>query len=90
MATNHTRRPGHRAGVVTTCLWLSSAGVAAQPPALDPVVLVRVPDAGLQLAAEVDDAGRVYLIYFRGAPSGGDVFYVSPGRLRLSSPLPST
>jgi hypothetical protein len=88
MATTHTRRPGHRAGVVTTCLWLSCAGVAAQPPSLDPVVLVRVPDAGLQPAAEVDDAGRVHLIYFRGDPSGGDVFYVSrPPTSGFSAPV---
>jgi hypothetical protein len=56
---------------------MSAAGVAAQPPSLDPVVLVKVPDAGLQPGAEVDDAGVLHLIYFRGDPSGGDVFYAS-------------
>ena len=87
MATTH-RRLGQRAGVVATCLWLSGAAVAAQPPPLDPIVLVRVPDAGLQPAAEVDDAGRVHLIYFRGAPSGGDVFYVSrPPTSEFSTPV---
>lgn len=88
MATDPVRRSLQRAVVVTTCLWLSGAAISAQPPSANPVVLVRVPDAGLQPSAEVDDVGTLHLIYFRGDSSGGDVFYVSrPPASGFSAPV---
>ena len=36
----------------------------------------RVPDGGIQPQAVVDAAGQVHLIYFKGDPARGDVFYV--------------
>ena len=40
------------------------------------VRLTRVPDGGLQPQAVVDDRGTVHLIYFKGDPAHGDIFYV--------------
>src|SRR5437762_948331 len=49
----------------------------------------RVPDGGIQPQAAVDDRGTVHLIYFRGDPAHGDVFYVrsSDGGTTFSSPI---
>jgi hypothetical protein len=53
------------------------------------VTLVRVPDKGIQPQAVVDAKGVVHLIYFRGAPEHGDVFYVrsEDGGANFSRPL---
>lgn len=40
------------------------------------VTLLRVPDHGIQPQVAVDAKGVVHLIYFRGEPMHGDVFYV--------------
>lgn len=40
------------------------------------VHLGRVPDGGLQPQAVVDNQGTVHLIYFKGNPAHGDIFYV--------------
>src|SRR6266567_4715830 len=43
----------------------------------DPTVrTMRVPDGGIQPQVAVDDAGAVHLIYFKGDPGHGDLFYV--------------
>ena len=44
------------------------------------VTIVRVPEEGIQPQATVDERGVVHLIYFKGAPEGGDVFYVHRNR----------
>lgn len=36
----------------------------------------RVPGGGIQPRVAIDDRGTVHLIYFRGEPSHGDIFYV--------------
>ena len=40
---------------------------------------VAVPDGGLQPQAAVDARGTTHLIYYKGAASGGDLFYVRRG-----------
>jgi hypothetical protein len=40
------------------------------------VTLLRVPEKGIQPQVAVDAKGIVHMIYFRGRPGGGDVFYV--------------
>jgi len=40
------------------------------------VILMRTPDGGIQPQAVVDDSGAVHLIYFKGSPAAGDIFYV--------------
>jgi hypothetical protein len=40
------------------------------------VDLLRTPDGGIQPQAAVDRSGTVHLIYYKGDPAGGDIFYV--------------
>ena len=40
------------------------------------VTLVRTPDGGIQPQAAVDAAGTVHMLYFKGDPARGDLFYV--------------
>jgi hypothetical protein len=47
-----------------------------QSKAAAKVTLQRVPDEGIQPQAAVDDKDVLHLIYFKGNPSSGDVFYV--------------
>jgi hypothetical protein len=52
------------------------------------VTLLRVPDKGIQPQVAVDSKGIVHLIYFKGDPAGGDVFYVrSADGVKFSAPL---
>src|SRR5688500_17333509 len=53
------------------------------------VTLLRVPEKGIQPQAVVDAKGVVHLVYFRGEPGGGDVFYVrsEDGGDHFSRPL---
>ena len=53
------------------------------------VTLVRTPDGGIQPQAAVDAAGVVHLIYYKGDPSGGNIYYVKrgPGQEAFSKPL---
>jgi hypothetical protein len=41
-----------------------------------PVKLARVLDGGIQPQIAVDEHGTVHLVYFKGDPTGGDLFYV--------------
>jgi hypothetical protein len=49
----------------------------------------RVPDGGIQPQAAVDEKGAVHLIYYRGDPGGGDLFYTrsADGGSTFSPPL---
>src|SRR5690606_26418679 len=60
-------------------------GAAASPR----IVTLRVPEKGIQPQVAVDEGGVVHLIYFRGEPRGGDVFYVrsEDGGATFSRPL---
>lgn len=51
--------------------------------------LIRTPNEGIQPQAAVDDTGVIHLIYFKGNPSAGDIFYVSkePGDKGFSKPI---
>jgi hypothetical protein len=53
------------------------------------VRLLRVPDKGIQPQVAVDARGVVHMIYFRGEPMHGDVFYVrsDDGGAHFSAPL---
>ena len=41
------------------------------------VEVIRTPDGGIQPQAVIDVAGTIHLVYFKGDPAGGDLFYVS-------------
>ena len=53
------------------------------------VTLIRTPDGGIQPQAATDEQGVVHLIYFKGEPAGGDIFYVhsSSQQTEFSKPL---
>ena len=53
------------------------------------VTTLRTPDNGLQPQAAVDSKGGVHLIYFKGEPKGGNIFYVhrNPGQNQFSKPI---
>lgn len=41
-----------------------------------PVTLLRTPNGGIQPQAVVDTAGTLHLLYYKGDPAHGDLFYV--------------
>jgi hypothetical protein len=53
------------------------------------VVVMRTPDDGIQPQVATDVSGCLHLIYFKGDPPAGNVFYVrkEPGAARFSRPL---
>ena len=53
------------------------------------VVLQRLPAGGIQPQAVVDPAGVVHLVYFRGNPQAGDLFYIQqqPGKDGFTPPV---
>src|SRR5262245_36700599 len=53
------------------------------------VTVIRTPEQGIQPQAAVDSKGRLHLIYFKGDPAAGDVFYVrrDQGSDNFTSPL---
>src|SRR5688572_22947486 len=53
------------------------------------VTLIRTPDGGIQPQAAMDHKGVLHLIYFKGEPGAGDVFYVrrEPGKESFSAPI---
>lgn len=53
------------------------------------VALMRTPDGGIQPQAVTDDRGTVHLIFFKGDPAGGDIFYAHkvPGENNFSVPI---
>ena len=63
--------------------------VAQSSAALPRVHVLRTPDSGIQPQAAVDDKGTVHLIYFKGEPKGGDLYYVrrEPGHMDFSKPI---
>ncbi len=69
------------------------AGMAAEPPgspeSATRVSVRRVPHRGIQPQVVVDDKGVVHLIYYRGDPAAGDLFYVrsTDGGTTFSSPI---
>lgn len=68
-------------------------GPAAAPPPSSPAVprveVWQVPDDGIQPQAVMDAAGTLHLLYFKGAPDAGDLFYVvrRPGDDHFSTPI---
>lgn len=53
------------------------------------VTLIRPPNEGIQPQAVVDQHRTLHLIYFKGSPDAGDLFYVrrGPGGDRFSKPI---
>lgn len=53
------------------------------------VALMRTLNDGIQPQAMVDAKGNIHLIYFKGEPKAGDIFYVyrQPGSEKFSQPI---
>ncbi len=73
---------------LTFVLMLIAAFAGSQAPAA-PVTLLRTPNGGIQPQAVADSRGGLHLIYFKGDPAAGDIFYVQrpPGEQSFSAPL---
>ena len=61
---------------ITAAIGSAVSGAPDVLPHNQRVVERRVLDGGIQPQVAVDDRGAVHLIYFRGDPAHGDVFYV--------------
>lgn len=61
-----------RCGVLVALMFCTSFTRAGEPI----VQVVRVPDGGIYPQVQTDTQGRVHLIYFKGDPRHGDIFYV--------------
>lgn len=58
---------------LTLCLgFVPTASRASSPPKVE---VKRVPDGGIQPQVAVDSNGTVHLVYFKGDPAQGDLFY---------------
>jgi hypothetical protein len=70
--------------VTVLLLGLGVAALPARAEGAPKVTLRRVPGGGIQPQVAVDGKGTVHLIYFKGTPGTGDVFYVrstkTPGK----------
>jgi hypothetical protein len=55
----------------------------------DRVTVIATPHGGIQPQAVTDSAGVLHLIYFKGDPAAGDLFYVrsGPGTTEFSKPV---
>ncbi len=60
--------------IVTVAVVSASSGRATH--VTPRVAIVETPDQGIQPQAVVDSTGSVHLVYFKGDPSGGDLYYV--------------
>lgn len=59
-------------GVVVLALACGGAAVGG-----DEIELIRTPNGGIQPQAAISQNGTIHLVYFRGEPKSGDLFYVS-------------
>lgn len=73
-----TSRPSPTAAWLTgiVVILLLIAGCSLDSETAPSIKLMRTPNGGIQPMAEVDETGTVHLIYFRGEPAAGDVYYV--------------
>jgi hypothetical protein len=74
-------------GVAIAVSWtVSYASPQPSPPRVD---IVALPDGGIQPQAVADARGTVHLLYFKGEPGGGDLYYVrrKTGDAAFSTPL---
>lgn len=62
--------------ILVTAAAALGAGSDARAEQPAKVTLLRVPNQGIQPQVAVDGKGIVHLIYFKGNPAAGDIFYV--------------
>ena len=64
---------------LSAAISVGASGIAPPSGAGPRVQLWPVPDAGLQPQAVVDASGAVHVLFFRGSPAGGDLYYAVRG-----------
>jgi hypothetical protein len=62
---------------VTVLLLVPPPSGQADEAVVPRVEIVRTPDGGIQPQAVIDGAGTIHVVYFKGDPAGGDLFYTS-------------
>jgi hypothetical protein len=67
----------------------ATAGAARGTRAAEKVTLLETPEGGIQPQAALDARGSLHLIYFKGSPGSGDLFYTrrDAGKERFTEPL---
>jgi hypothetical protein len=72
--------------IAEVAVMLASNAVLAGSPQ---VKLLRTPNGGIQPQAIVDAKGTLHMVYFKGEPKGGDLFYVrqEAGQENFSKPI---
>ena len=75
----HRPLPGY---LVALMLAAFSPGSSADDEGLARVEVIKAPDGGIQPQAVADSRGTVHLLFFRGEPSHGDLYYAkrNPGQ----------
>jgi hypothetical protein len=70
-------------------VFLACAAHAAEIDHARKVTLMRVPGGGIQPQVAVDAAGTVHMVYYKGDPGHGDLYYVRSrnGGVTFSAPL---
>lgn len=68
--------PHLKLSILFVALFAVGLGASEAPS----VNVIRTQDGGIQPQTEVDASGTVHLIYFKGEPSAGDIFYVRKGQ----------
>jgi hypothetical protein len=70
-------------------VWILCSSRAAEAGDPHKVTLARVPDGGIQPQVAVDASGIVHLVYYKGDPAHGDLYYVRSrdGGATFSAPL---
>ncbi len=89
----HLRAAGLPAAALAAGVSLIAAAGLAVPAlhaAIDQkVTILRTPNGGIEPQAAVDERGKLHLIYFKGDPNGGDLYYVrrEAGKEAFSAPI---
>src|SRR5438105_6671043 len=74
----HSKLPlGHLLLLSAVAVALASpAWIRAPKPAAAPsVILQRLPEGAIQPQAAVDSRGIVHVVFFKGSPEAGDIYY---------------
>src|SRR5579872_590450 len=78
-----------RLAVVCCAAVIACAGTAAEIDRAHKVTLARVPSGGIQPQVAMDTDGGLHVIYYKGDPSSGDIYYVRSrdGGSTFSAPI---
>jgi hypothetical protein len=63
--------------------------ISTADDAKTPVTVLQTPDGGIQPQAAIDASGVIHLLYFKGDPAAGDLYYarLEPGQATFSKPV---